>query len=181
MEPETISLKDGRSVRVRFAQAGDGPLVYDYLLALGASTPYILTFPEDMRPKDQYETHEKIKDGLFYSLLAFDPASGIIVGSTSFIFGARVKLAHVASMGTGVLPGWQGVGLGSWMLDRAIADMKTNPKIHRLELTVMDGNGTALRMYQRAGFKIEGRKDRSVHQPDGSYADEILMGMWIGE
>jgi len=181
MNPETVKLKDGRSVLIRSAQRGDGARVHAYMLTLGDSTPYILTFPGDMRPVEHYETTEKITDGKFYSLLAIDSENDIIVGSTSFSFGTRVKLAHTAGLGTGVLPDWQGVGLGSWMLDRAISDMRTNPKIHRLELTVMDGNDIAQRMYERAGFKIEGRKDRSIRQPDGSYADEILMGMWIGE
>jgi RimJ/RimL family protein N-acetyltransferase len=182
MIPETVKLKDGREALVRDAQLGDGQLVYDYLRVLGASTPYILTFPGDIGSAEHYESRvSKIDDGMFYSMSAIDPETGRIVGNTSFSFAQRVKLAHSAGLGTGVLPDWQSLGLGSWMLDRAISDMRANHKIHRLELTVMDGNEHALRMYERAGFTIEGRKLKSIRQPDGSYADEILMAMWIGE
>ena len=181
MNPETVKLKDGREALIRNAQPGDGQLVYEYLRVLGASTPYILTFPGDMRPVEHYEIVEKVNEGKFYSLLAIDSANDTIVGNTSFSFGTRVKLAHSAGLGTGVLPDWQGVGLGSWMLDRAIEDMRANPKISRLELTVMDGNGIAQGMYERAGFVVEGRKIKSIRQPTGEYKDEILMGMWIGE
>jgi RimJ/RimL family protein N-acetyltransferase len=181
MNPETVKLKDGRSVLIRNLQPDDGDAVCRYMQELGDSTPFILTHRGDMPTPEHVRARlERVGAGEYYSLVAIDPASDAIVGNTSFGFGTRVKLAHTAGLGTGVLPGWQGVGLGSWMLDRAISDMRTNPKIHRLELTVMDGNDIAQRMYERAGFMIEGRKDRSIRQPDGSYADEILMGMWIG-
>lgn len=182
MEPETITLKDEREVLIRDAQPGDGQLVYDYLRALGATTPYILTFPGDIGSPEHYESRvSKIDEDMFYSMSAIDPQTGQIVGNTSFSFAQRVKLAHAAGLGTGVLSDWQGVGLGSWMLNRAIEDMRANPKISRLELTVMDGNELAQGMYERAGFVVEGRKIKSIRQPTGEYKDEILMGMWIGE
>ena len=182
MEPETITLKDGRPVLIRSAQPGDGELVHEYLRVLGAMTPYILTFPGDIGSVEHYESRvSKIDDDMFYSMSAIDPGTNQIIGNTSFSFAQRVKLAHAASLGTGVLPDWQGIGLGSWMLNRAVEDMRANPKIHRLELTVMDGNDHAQGMYLRAGFVVEGRKLKSIRQPDGQYRDEILMGMWIGE
>ena len=182
MEPERLTLKDGRSVLIRRAKAGDGELMREYLCVLGASTPYILTFPGDLRTASVYEENvEKALRGEFYSLCAIDPEDGSIIACSSFHFGNRVKTAHVASLGTGVIPKWQGVGLGSWMLGRAIRDMKEDPKIQRLELAVMKGNDHAQRMYERAGFLVEGCKVRSNRQPDGSYSDEILMGLWIGD
>jgi len=182
MESESVKLKDGRVVLVRGAQPGDGVRVHAYLSELGASTEFILTCEEDMRSAEMFEENiQRIKTGEFYSISAIDPESGAIVGNTSFNFGTRKKITHVAGLGTGVLPGWQGAGLGTWMLDRCIADMRANPKIHRLELTVIKGNAHALMMYERAGFVVEGCKSRSIHQPDGSYVDEILMGMWIGD
>lgn len=182
MKPETVTLKDGREVLVRDAQPGDGELVHEYLRVLGAATPYILTFPDDIGTPEHYESRvSKIDDDMFYSMSAIDPDTGQIVGNTSFSFAQRVKLSHVAGLGTGVLPDWQSIGLGSWMLKRAIEDMRANPKIRRLELTVMDGNEHAQGMYERAGFVVEGRKIKSIRQPTGEYKDEILMGMWIGD
>lgn len=182
MNPETVKLKDGREVLIRNAQPGDGRLVHEYLRVLGASTPYILTFPGDIGTPEHYESRvSKVDEDMFYSMSAIDLDTGRIVGNTSFSFAQRVKLSHAAGLGTGVLPDWQGIGLGSWMLKRAIGDMRTNPKIHRLELTVMDGNDHAQGMYERAGFVVEGRKLKSIRQPDGSFRDEILMGMWIGD
>ena len=182
MEPETITLKDGQQVLLRSSGPGDGPAVHAYIKALGESTEFILTHAGDTPELGPVEERiEWIAQGKFYSLVAVEPTTGAVIANTAYSFSPRVKLAHVGDLGTGVLPAWRGLGLGSLMLRRSIEDMKANPKIHKLELTVMVGNDQALRMYERAGFVIEGRKAKSIRQPSGEYRDEILMGMWIGE
>tara|TARA_R110000737_G_scaffold120671_4_gene153064 strand:- start:85965 stop:86513 length:549 start_codon:yes stop_codon:yes gene_type:complete len=182
MEHETRSLRDGRSVLIRDGQVGDGALFHDYLAELGASTEYMLTHPGDMSMAGVYEKSlEKIEAGGFYALNAFDTESGAMVGNAALYFGERVKLSHVAGLAMGVLPEWQGNGLGMWMLERAVQDIKRQPKIQRLQLVVMEGNEHAKKMYERAGFVHEGRKVKAVRQPDGSYRDEFLMGMWVGD
>ena len=182
MESELITLKDGRAVHLRGSTQGDGPAVLAYITALGLSTEFILSHADDLPTLEQVDGHiEMIPQGKFYSLVAIDPDSGGVVGNASYRFSPRVKMSHVGDLGIGVLPDWQGSGLGSLLLARSIEDMRAKPGIVRLELTVMNGNDRALRMYDRAGFVVEGHKNRSMRQPDGSYADEILMGLWIGD
>lgn len=179
---ETITLRDGRQVLIRHGQTGDGQRTYDFMFALGESTDRMLTHPGCMRTPEQYEANiSKITDGEFYSLCAIDPSTNAMIGSASFFMGSRVKISHVAGLAMGVLPAWQGLGLGVWLLNRSIEDMRKNPKIHRLDLLVMDGNDHAKAMYERAGFMIEGHRDGAVRQPDGSFDGETMMGMWIGE
>ncbi|MBL4591854.1 MAG: hypothetical protein JKY96_07835 [Phycisphaerales bacterium] len=50
-----------------------------------------------------------------------------------------------------------------------------------MELTVMNGNDHAQRMYAKAGFEVQGVKRRSICQADGSFNDEIMMAMWVGD
>ncbi len=182
MEPETITLRDGREVFVRSSGLGDGPAVLAYIKALGESTEFILTHPGDTPDLGPVEERiEWIAQGKFYSLVAIDPQTNEVVANAAYTFSPRVKLAHVGDLGIGVLPAWRGAGLASLMLRRSIEDMRANPKIHKLELTTMVGNDHALRMYERAGFVVEGIKRRSIRQPDGAFNDEIMMGLWVGE
>ncbi len=182
MDSEQVKLKDGRTVLVRGSIEGDGPAVLAYIVALGLSTEFILTHAEDLPTLEKIQGHiEMIPRGEFYSLVAIDPGSGEVVGNASYRFSERAKLSHVGDLGIGVLPAWRGSGLGSLLLRRSIEDMRAKPGITRLELAVMKGNDLALGMYERAGFVVEGRKSRSMRQPDGSYRDEILMGLWLGE
>lgn len=181
MPPESLTLKDGRQVLIRSLRAGDGVLLQTYIRALGASTDFILTFAGDVPELSSMEDRAK-KAGLGeqYSMCAIDEGSGAIIACTSLVFQSRVKLAHAATLGTGVLPEWQGAGLGSSMLKRCIGDMRADPRIERIELSVVRGNDLAHGMYLRAGFVDEGCKVRSMRQPDGSYCDEIMMGLWVG-
>ena len=182
MDSERIKLNDGRTVLVRGSIDGDGPAVLAYIVALGLSTEFILTHAEDLPMLEKIQEHiEMIPPGAFYSLVAIDPESGDVVGNASYRFSPRAKMAHVGDLGIGVLPKWRGTGLGSLLLRRSIEDMRARPGIVRLELAVMKGNNLALGMYERAGFVIEGHKSRSMRQPDGSYRDEILMALWLGE
>jgi RimJ/RimL family protein N-acetyltransferase len=178
---QRVTLRDGREVILRHSRQGDAERVHAYICALGRSTDMILTYEDDLPPIERIQSHiDMIPKGQFYSLVAIDPETGDVVGNASFRFAVRKKLAHTAELGMGVLPSHQGVGLGTIVLARAIEDMKLNPQIDRLDLTVIASNTHARRMYQRAGFVEEGVKINALKQPDGRYDDEVMMALWIG-
>lgn len=180
-QEQLVKLRDGREVLMRHSRQGDAERVHAYICALGRSTDMILTYADDLPPIERIQSHiDMIPRGQFYSLVAIDPESGDVVGNASFRFAVRKKLAHTAELGMGVLPSHQRVGLGSIMLARAIEDMKSNPMVERLDLTVIASNTHAREMYRRAGFVEEGVKVRALRQPDGRYDDEVMMALWIG-
>ena len=153
MEGESVRIRDGREVVLRRAHAGDGALFRAHLAELSASTQYLLSHPGDMAMADSYvKSLERIDTDGFYSLHAIDPMSGVLVGNSSFYFSERVKLSHTAGLAMGVLPQWQGNGLGMLLLNRSIQDIRNYSQICRLQLVVMEGNDHAMRMYERVGF-----------------------------
>jgi RimJ/RimL family protein N-acetyltransferase len=48
--------------------------------------------------------------------------------------------------------------------------------LHRVSLSVLEGNERAMRSYQKCGFRYEGRQ-RQVWAYDGRRWDEIYMGL----
>jgi RimJ/RimL family protein N-acetyltransferase len=177
-----VELQDGREVIVRQSRQGDTEGVHAYVCALGRSTDMILTFEGDLPPIERIQSHiDMIAKKKFYSLVAIDPVTDEVVGNAAFKFAVRKKLRHGAELGMGVLPSHRRTGLGTILLERAISDMRSFDGIERLELTTLLRNTHAMKMYERAGFVQEGIKRRSLSQPDGSYDDEVIMAMWIGD
>jgi putative acetyltransferase len=94
---------------------------------------------------------------------------------------APAQFSHVLTdLTVAVHPDWQGKGLGSLLFKALIeAARELVPRITRIELMAREGNADAIRLYQRLGFKIEGRFAGRVHLPDGTIEDDIAMAMLL--
>jgi ribosomal protein S18 acetylase RimI-like enzyme len=89
--------------------------------------------------------------------------------------------AHVLSnLTVAVHPDRQGLGIGSKLFEALIAHARAmDPPILRIELAAGAGNPGAIRLYERLGFKHEGRQVARGRYPDGRLEDDILMGMLL--
>ena len=81
---------------------------------------------------------------------------------------------------------WVGIGIGErsdWGKGYGTDAMRvllryafTELNLHRVSLGVFDYNPRAIRSYEKAGFKHEGREREQLHR-DGSRADGLYMGI----
>ncbi|HEX5380500.1 MAG TPA: N-acetyltransferase [Phenylobacterium sp.] len=108
-------------------------------------------------------------------------SDGVLVGE---IHAGRMGIAQFAHVLTdltvAVHPDWQGRGVGSGLfraLFAAAGDL--TPKVERIELMAREGNADAIRLYERLGFRIEGRFAGRVRMPDGSTEADIAMGLLV--
>ncbi|WP_045300498.1 GNAT family N-acetyltransferase [Saccharothrix sp. ST-888] len=76
--------------------------------------------------------------------------------------------------GFGVLPAFRGRGIGALLIDAAIDAARTDG-IRRMTLRVLGRNTSARRLYERAGFTVDGILPEEFHL-DGEYVDDVLMG-----
>lgn len=67
-------------------------------------------------------------------------------------------------------------GLSSWMTTSVCDFVFGTVGLHRLELEVYSFNPRAQAVYEKAGFKLEGRKRESIKTQDG-YADTLIMAL----
>lgn len=109
------------------------------------------------------------------------PASPVPIGTISLTATEPLKAHHRnTNIGVNVSSPYQGQGYGSeaivWVLDWAFR----HANMHRVGISAHAWNEGAVRLYQRLGFVVEGRR-REVVWYDGAWHDEVLMAMLEGE
>lgn len=83
--------------------------------------------------------------------------------------------AHVGILGIGLVPEARGKGLGAKLMEAAIAKAWSKG-LTRIELAVRADNRRAKALYERLGFKKEG-KQRNAVRVDGQYYDAVAMAL----
>jgi RimJ/RimL family protein N-acetyltransferase len=73
-----------------------------------------------------------------------------------------------------------GRGLGSEATELMLEHAFERLGLHRVGLSVFSYNLRAIRAYEKAGFRIEGRQREAILR-DGRYWDEIQMGVLVDE
>jgi RimJ/RimL family protein N-acetyltransferase len=87
--------------------------------------------------------------------------------------------AHVGVLGMGVMLEFRGQGVGKALIVAAIEKAKAIG-LTRIELLVREENTRAIRLYEHAGFVVEGLKQRST-RIDGRYYNDFLMALLLPE
>ena len=78
-------------------------------------------------------------------------------------------------------PVMQGRGVGSLLFGALLeAAAGLVPPVTRIELVARTGNSAAIRLYERLGFRAEGRFHGRVRLPDGTIEDDIPMAKMLG-
>jgi RimJ/RimL family protein N-acetyltransferase len=98
---------------------------------------------------------------------------GHLVGLVEACGGQYRRSRHSVHLAMGVRKDCWGLGVGRRLLDGVESWARAAGK-HRLELTVMTGNERAIRLYTRAGFRVEGTRLHSL-KVDGAWVDELAM------
>lgn len=96
-----------------------------------------------------------------------------IVGVLSAERGSFTRIHHTAHIAVGILEGYRNQGIGTRFFQELESWARGN-KIVRLELTVMSHNERALTLYKKAGFQIEGKREKSMFV-EQRYVDEYYM------
>lgn len=127
-----------------------------------------------------HETHDKIHDflkkkrGLW--LVALDTQKKI-VGEIDITVKNLARVRHNGALTIGILPEFQGLGLGSILLERALA-WAQEQHLLRIELSVFTSNERALALYKKFGFINEGLRQKFLRHEDGRFEDDLLMAKY---
>jgi [ribosomal protein S18]-alanine N-acetyltransferase len=153
---------------IRRARPDDAPAMARLFAAVAAERNGIATEP----PVDIDKRTEEFARSAGASLVA--EAGGQIVGTTN---------VDVGRFGTGDLgmlvdAAWRGRGVGSGLLDAAIAWAREHD-LHKLCLEVFPTNTAAIALYRKHGFAEEGLRPKQYRRASGELWDSILMGLLL--
>lgn len=148
-----------------FAQMMQSPEIYPMLLQLPYASEEIWR---------QRLTEQTLPGKSDLHLVAL--RNGELLGSAGLHpVGQALRRRHAMSLGISVRPEFRGQGVGQALLG-ALLDYADNwAQVLRVELEVYCDNETAVRLYQRNGFEIEGRMKAHALRA-GRYVDSYVMG-----
>jgi ribosomal protein S18 acetylase RimI-like enzyme len=115
--------------------------------------------------------HRRLLDGSGVAVVA-DDGRRIAGTCTVMRAGEHAEDAHLGSLGIAVRPEARRQGIGSALLGHALE--RSRGRFEIVQLSVLDVNETARRLYERHGFQTCGRVPRAFKR-DGRYFDELLM------
>jgi len=110
----------------------------------------------------------------FVAVLKKDRSNEVIVGTAGLHLNELPRKRHSATIGIMVHTEYQGLGIGTQLMN-AVLDVADNwLMLTRIELEVFADNEKAINLYQKLGFNVEGVKKKAAIR-NGRYADEMLM------
>lgn len=177
MEPSTHPLRNNRTLLIREAEPEDVRFILDYLAVIGGESDFLTFGRGELQITEEEE--QKIVRGFreaenqLYILGLLDDE---IVAMLSFAARSRPRIRHTGEFGMSVRKEHWGQGIGSLMLDTLIAWGRGSDVITKINLHVRTDNASAIQLYKRKGFVIEGTISKGTYI-DGHYFDQHHMGL----
>ena len=169
----------GHLVALRRPIAGDLPSVIRWyrdpeVARLTRYQTRQMTQPEIQR---FFEVRMLAPDALAYCIVEL--ASGRLIGFTTFSMLDADNGSVMFHITIGERDAW-GRGLGTEATQLMLQHAFERLGLHRVGLAVFSYNTRAIRAYEKAGFRVEGRLREAI-QRQGEYFDEVQMGILAGE
>ena len=178
--PVHLTLRDGGRCLLRPALRDDAARLIELELAIVRAGSGMVKLEDEMPtdPED-YANHVGLgREGRVFGLVAERDGVLLAEGSVARI-GLRM-LRHVGTLGIGVHPDHQGLGLGRALLQHLLAWVRDHRdedggRVLRVELGVRSDNPRAIALYRSLGFVEEGVRRDFVRLGDGGFVDDITM------
>jgi len=147
------------------------------LHAYAAAADAFTSTPEERAAEPDSWWAKRIADphGLSVALGAFHDEA--LVGTVTVEFSAKPKTRHKAHLiGMFVLESCRGLGAGALLVNAALQVARVRQGVTVVNLTVTEGNESAIKLYAACGFRSFGVEPKAIATPDGYKAK---VHMWL--
>lgn len=101
-----------------------------------------------------------------------------VVGLSIYVRYKFSKMRHRAECGWFVRRGYMNKGIATMLVEALIKEAKKN-KLKRLDAEASVNNKASLRVAEKLGFKIEGKREKGLFLDDGKYEDVCIIGKML--
>ena len=168
-------LKDGRELFLRTALAKDASQIVKLMRDVVNEGPFTLVEPDEYNSTVKSESRKikRFKDapGKIYLV---GEVNKEITGFISFDNWDTKRTSHTGLFSVFIKKKWRGKGIGKILIKGMLEWGKTNPVNKKISLAVFSTNKSAIALYKKLDFKLEGKCPRDMII-DGEYVDSILM------
>ncbi len=182
IQEENFRMPSGEILSIRSATGADAGKIREHRFITSGETHFMARYPEDgpldaARAREGTEAMEQSSTDFLVTAFAGDTVVGDL-GVT--MVRPIMKYRHRAYLGMSIRRAYWECGLGTRMLEIALAQAKANG-FEQVELGVFSDNPRAIHVYEKMGFRQYGRQPRAFKLKDGSYADELIMVKFLSE
>ncbi|MEH7359610.1 GNAT family N-acetyltransferase [Priestia megaterium] len=164
-------------LNVRIANPKDAEKIVAIKKDIVMTNDVLLRLPEDKQETvDEYQQKiQKKQDNGGLTLIV--ERTDEVIGFLSFSRPSYKRLYHTGSFGISVKSEHSNLGAGTKLLSYLIRWAKEQGELEKINLDVFSNNKPAIHLYQKLGFKEEGKQVNQIKLKDGSYADIIFMSL----
>ena len=171
-----LTLQDGTMLIIRSLVADDAIPTIGLMKRIYGESVFLARYPDEFTFTPEEESafiRRRLEDASSLFIGAF--VDGMIVGLCDLsAAGSGYKTGHRASLSISIARQWQSKGIGSALLDTAIAQAM-NMGYAQIELEVVSGNTKAKGLYRKYGFRRCGTIPDAFRLRDGSHLDLDIM------
>lgn len=174
-------LPTGQSLEIRPAQLSDAPACLRYFLQLTQETDFLLYTHAEASAYDLQAEEDYIRSYLppSNSLLLVAVVDNAVIGALALDQGHFRKQQHIVTLGIGILHTYWNMGIGRRMMTAAERWVEEHPVISMIRFEVLATNERAIQLYRNFNYTEHGRIPQGIRQPDGSWADLLIMSKRI--
>lgn len=175
-QEQTRTLQDGTMLIIRSLVADDAMPAISLMKRIYGESVFLARYPDEFTFTPEEESafiRRRLEDASSLFIGAF--VDGMIVGLCDLsAAGSGYKTGHRASLSISIARQWQSKGIGSALLDTAIAQAM-DMGYAQIELEVVSGNTKAKGLYRKYGFRRCGTIPDAFRLRDGSHLDLDIM------
>lgn len=169
-------MRTGEKILIREGNVEDSEALLETVREYVLTSRYLIVAPDELENTvaDEAKWIRELRQNP-NSLLLLALHNGAVIGNLD-LTGSEEEYEDQSGLITmGLLQEYRNKGLGSILLREAVAWARKNHKLQVLCLQVERANKSAVRLYQKAGFKVEGKQTDIAPEDQVDYSERIIM------